>query len=73
MPPFKVGDVLEAAGRWSEADLARALRALGKADRRLKTSVAAEVALGAAIVEACGARGAALGGSGSRPSPRPGR
>ena len=72
MPPFKVGDVLEAAGRWSEAELARAFRALGKADRRLKTSVAAEVALGAAIVEACTAPGRGSG-MGSRPSPRPGR
>ena len=54
--PFKAGDVLEAASRWSEPDLARALRALGQADRRMKTGVAAEVALGAAVVEACGAR-----------------
>jgi DNA polymerase-3 subunit delta len=57
--PFKVGDVLEAASRWSEAELARALVALGKADRRMKSGVVAEVALSAAVVEAC------------RPGPRP--
>jgi DNA polymerase-3 subunit delta len=76
IPPFKVGNVLEAAGRWSEADLSRALRALGQADRRLKLSVAADVALTAALVEACGGtRGAPpSGGLGTaRPSPRPGR
>jgi DNA polymerase-3 subunit delta len=74
--PFKAGDVLEAASRWSEPDLVRALRALGQADLRMKTGVAAEVALGAAVVEACGARPAAAArgaASGSRPSPRPGR
>jgi len=72
--PFKAGDVLQAASRWSEPDLARALRALGQADRRMKTGLAAEVALGAAVVEACGARPeAARGESGSRPWPRAGR
>jgi DNA polymerase III delta subunit len=72
--PFKAVDVLQAASRWSEPDLARALRALGQADRRMKTGVAAEVALGAAVVEACGAGPeAARGESGSRPSPRAGR
>ena len=36
--PFKVGDVLEAARRWSERRAARrALRALDAADRRIKT------------------------------------
>ena len=73
IPPFKVGDVMTAAGRWSEADLARAFRALGEADRRLKTSVAAEVALGAAVIEACGTPGRGSGGGTSRPSPRTGR
>jgi DNA polymerase III delta subunit len=66
--PFKVGDVLAAASRWSEADLARALAALGTADRRMKTGVAAEVALSAAVVEACG-----RGPGEARPGPRPGR
>ena len=70
IPPFKVRDVLDAAGRWSEADLARAFQALGKADRRLKSSVAAEVALGAAILEACGTPDRASAG-GARPWPRP--
>ena len=72
VPPFKVADVLEAARRWSDADLARAFQALGKADRRLKSSVAAEVALGAAVVEACGTHAGASAG-GARPWPRPGR
>lgn len=73
IPPFKVGDVLEAAGRWSEADLSRAMKALGQADRRVKTGAAADVALTAAVVEACGIRGSGAAGVEARPSPRPGR
>ena len=72
IPPFKVGDVLEAARRWSEPELVRAFQALGEADRRLKSSVAAEVALGAAIVLACGTPGRSSAG-GPRPWPWPGR
>jgi DNA polymerase III delta subunit len=72
--PFKAGDVLQAASRWSEADLARALRAVGQAVLRMKTGSAAEVARGAAVLEACGARPASpRADSGPRPSPRPGR
>jgi DNA polymerase III subunit delta len=71
--PFKVGDVVAAASRWSEPDLARALRALGEADLRMKTGVGAEVALGAAIVEACSARPAPARPREARPWPRPGR
>ncbi len=72
--PFKVTDVLQAAGAWSEADLERALRALGTADHRMKNSVSDEVALSAAIAAACGSRRTgSLGEAGSRPSPRPGR
>ena len=73
IPPFKVADVLEASRCWSEADLARAFQALGKADRRLKSSVAAEVALGAAVVESCRGGSGRASGEGARPSPRPGR
>ncbi len=73
IPPFKVGDVLEAAGRWSEAELSRAMKALGQADRRVKTGAAADVALTAAVVEACGIRGSGAAGVEARPSPRPGR
>lgn len=52
--PFKAGDLLEAARRYSEADLERALRALGEADKRLKTGVEATAALSAAVVEGFG-------------------
>lgn len=73
IPPFKVGDVLEAARRWSEADLSRAMKALGEADRRVKTGAAADVALTAAVVEACRTGGSGLAGVGARAWPRPGR
>lgn len=64
--PFKASAVLEAAAQWSEEDLRRAVGALGTADRRMKTGVTAEVALAAAITEACGRRRA-----GSRELTRP--
>ena len=51
--PFRVPDVLEAARRWPEKDVRRALSAFGRADRRLKTGGDARVALSAAVVEAC--------------------
>ncbi len=54
--PFKVRELCEAARRWSDDDVARALLALSRADRRLKTGMADEPALTAAIVEACGER-----------------
>jgi DNA polymerase-3 subunit delta len=78
--PFKAGDVLEAARRWSEEDLRRAFLALGEADRRMKTGVDPKVAMVAAVAEACAAgssgRPAAdrlLGSGRPRPLPRPGR
>lgn len=64
--PFKAGDVLEAASRWSEAELREALRALGLADRRMKTGTDARAAFAAAVAEACRRREA-------RSAPRPGR
>jgi DNA polymerase-3 subunit delta len=50
--PFKVGDVLAAAERWSEETLDAALEALDRADRRIKTGGEPRVALTAAVVEA---------------------
>ncbi len=67
VPPFKVGDVMEAARAWSEADLVRAVAALDRADRRVKTGMDPRVALSAAIVEACG------GGKGAATRARTGR
>lgn len=63
VPPFKVGDLLEATRRWSEDELKAAFAALGLADRRVKLGVDPGTALAAAVTEACGARNA----------PRPGR
>jgi DNA polymerase-3 subunit delta len=51
--PFRVPDVLDAARRWPEKDVRRALSAFGQADRRLKTGGDPRVALSAAVVEAC--------------------
>jgi DNA polymerase III subunit delta len=53
VPPFKVGDVMEAARRWSEDELRRAIAALSRADRRMKTGSDPRVALVAAVAEAC--------------------
>jgi DNA polymerase-3 subunit delta len=64
---FKARGLVEASRRWSDADLRRALGALGRADRRLKRGTDPETVLVAAIVEACG------GGEPVRPSPRPER
>jgi DNA polymerase-3 subunit delta len=47
--PFKVGDVLQAADRWSDAELARAVRALDRADWKMKGGADARVALVAAV------------------------
>lgn len=66
VPPFKVRDLLEAARRWSKADLRKALEALAEADQRIKTGVDGRLALTAAVALACG--GGAL-----RPSLRPWR
>lgn len=54
VPPFKVGDLLEAARKWGERDLEKAVAALEKADRRVKTGADARACLTAAVVEACG-------------------
>jgi DNA polymerase-3 subunit delta len=53
VPPFKVGDVMDAARRWSENELRRAVAALSRADRRMKTGSDPRVALVAAVAEAC--------------------
>ncbi len=70
LPPnvaFKLPALLEAAGRWSDPELRRALAALGRADRGMKTGADARAALATAVAEACGRpRGATSG-------PRPGR
>lgn len=50
--PFKVGDVLEAARRWSEPELQKALRALDVADRRIKLGTEPRAALAAAVAAA---------------------
>jgi DNA polymerase-3 subunit delta len=66
VPPFKVREVLEAARRWSRADLRNALEALAEADQRIKTGVDGRLALTAAVALACG-------GGAVRPSLRPWR
>lgn len=53
--PFKVRDVLEAARRWTDAELSAALRALDAADRRIKLGAEPKSALLAAV-SASGAR-----------------
>jgi DNA polymerase III delta subunit len=65
---FKLPQLVDAARRWSEHDLRRAVavQALGRADRQLKTGADAAVTLQAALLEACG-RGE------SRAAPRRGR
>lgn len=68
---FKLPSLLEASRRWSEGELTQAIRAVARADRRVKTGTDARVALAAAIVAACGRGGAARGGE-PRPSPRSG-
>jgi DNA polymerase-3 subunit delta len=68
---FKVQSLLEASRRWSDAELGRAMHAIARADRLVKTGTDPRVALAAAIVAACGRGGAARGGE-TRPSPRPG-
>ena len=55
--PFKVSDVLECSRRWSEGDLRRALLALDRADRRMKSGGEPRTALAAAVAEACAAEG----------------
>jgi DNA polymerase-3 subunit delta len=61
VPPFKVAELVEAARSWSDGELRGALRALGTADRRLKTSVESRLALTAAVVACAPAEGGARG------------
>jgi DNA polymerase III subunit delta len=66
LPPnmaFKAQMLLDAAKAWTEDDLRRALAALARADRELKTGGSPRVVLGAAVADACG----------KRPGARPGR
>ena len=57
LPPnmqFKLDALLDATRRWSEADLRRALSALGRADRRMKRGGDSATTLVAAVAESCG-------------------
>jgi DNA polymerase III delta subunit len=56
---WKADALLDAARRWSEADLRRAMRVLGRTDRRMKRGADAATALVAAVAESCGGGGAA--------------
>lgn len=67
VPPFKVEALVQAGRQWSEADLRSAVSALAEADRQMKTSVDARVALLVAVSRACGA------GRGLSRASRPGR
>lgn len=56
LPPnmqFKLPALVEAARRWSEPELARALVVLARTDRRMKRGADAAVALTGAVVAAC--------------------
>jgi DNA polymerase-3 subunit delta len=69
LPPnmqFKLDSLLDASRSWSEADLRRALRVMGGADRRMKRGGDPATTLVAAVAESC---------RGERPptSPRRGR
>jgi DNA polymerase-3 subunit delta len=74
VPPFKVGDLMKAAGAWSETQLRRAFEAVGRADRRVKTGGDPRVALTVAVAEALAGRpsGKTAAPGGPRPGP-PGR
>jgi DNA polymerase-3 subunit delta len=57
LPPnlqFKLDSLFDASRRWSEADLRRALAAIGRADRRMKRGGDAATTLVAAVAESCG-------------------
>jgi DNA polymerase-3 subunit delta len=54
VPPFKVKDLVEAGRLWSDAGLREAFVALGQADRQIKASADARVALAVAVGRACG-------------------
>jgi len=70
LPPnmaFKAQILLDAARAWTEDDLRRALAALARADRELKSGGPPRVVLGAAVAEGCGKR---PGAKPARPSGR---
>jgi DNA polymerase-3 subunit delta len=69
VPPFKVGEVLDAARQWSLEDVRSALSALVQADRGLKLGGEPRALLLAAIANACGRKREAPPG---RTSARPG-
>ena len=52
--PFKVDAVLDASRLWKEKDLEKAMAALGKADRALKTGADPQVTLAAAVLDVLG-------------------
>jgi DNA polymerase-3 subunit delta len=54
IPPFKTGEMIDAAKRWSDVELKKAVQALARADLRIKTGGEARVALAAMVAEACG-------------------
>jgi DNA polymerase-3 subunit delta len=62
---FKLNGLLEAASRWTDAELAGAFKALHAADLAMKSGADASAALTAAMVQACG--------SGARRGPRTSR
>lgn len=62
---FKLDSMLGAAARWEEASFQAATAALERADRAIKTSGEARIALAAAVAEACPSE--------ARPSPARGR
>jgi DNA polymerase III subunit delta len=74
LPPnmaFKVPALVEAAGRWSDAELERAVLGIAAQDRDIKNGADTRAALTVAVVGACG-RGPRAGG-GPRPWPRTAR
>jgi DNA polymerase III subunit delta len=57
LPPnmqFKLDALLDASRRWTEADLRRALAALGRADRSMKRGGDSATTLVAVVAESCG-------------------
>jgi DNA polymerase-3 subunit delta len=63
--PFKAGDVMDAARRWTDDELEEAIGALSRADRRLKRGGDPRVVMTVAVTEACRRREAPRG-SGAR-------
>ena len=51
---FKLNGLLDAAGGWSDEELAGALAALERADGRLKSGAEPRSTLAAALLEGCG-------------------